>query len=78
MSDLDSYPEYAPDHDAPPAFGGDRDVERIKMLPQSLEAEQSVLGGLLLSADAWDAVADAVSARDFYRPDHRLIFRQIA
>ncbi len=48
------------------------------MLPQSLEAEQSVLGGLLLSADAWDAVADAVSARDFYRPDHRLIFRQIA
>ena len=56
----------------------DRDVARIKMQPHSIEAEQSVLGGLLLSADGWDAVAEAVSAADFYRPDHRLIFRQIA
>ena len=48
------------------------------MQPHSIEAEQSVLGGLLLSADAWDAVAESVSDRDFYRPDHRLIFRQIA
>ena len=47
------------------------------MQPHSIEAEQSVLGGLLLSADGWDAVAEAVTASDFYRPDHRLIFRQI-
>ncbi|MCB1848422.1 MAG: AAA family ATPase, partial [Halieaceae bacterium] len=46
--------------------------------PHSIEAEQSVLGGLLLSADGWDAVAEAVTDSDFYRPDHRLIFRQIA
>jgi len=57
---------------------GDRELARIKMQPHSIEAEQSVLGGLLLSADGWDAVAEAVSDSDFYRPDHRLIFRQIA
>ena len=56
----------------------DRDIARIKMSPHSPEAEQSVLGGLLLSNDGWDAVAEAVSANDFYRPNHRLIFRQIS
>jgi len=56
----------------------DSDIARIKMQPHSIEAEQSVLGGLLLSADGWDAVAEAVTDSDFYRPDHRLIFRQIA
>jgi len=56
----------------------DSDIARIKMQPHSIEAEQSVLGGLLLSADAWDAVSEAVVDSDFYRPDHRLIFRQIA
>jgi len=40
--------------------------------PHSIEAEQSVLGGLLIDASAWDQVADVVSAEDFYRPDHRL------
>lgn len=59
-------------------YPSDSEVSRIKMLPHSLEAEQSVLGGLLLSADAWDAVAEAVTDTDFYRPDHRVIFRQIA
>ena len=59
-------------------FRGDGDIARIKMQPHSIEAEQSVLGGLLLSADAWDAVSEAVVDSDFYRPDHRLIFRQIA
>ncbi|MCR9106609.1 MAG: replicative DNA helicase [Gammaproteobacteria bacterium] len=58
-------------------FSGDSDIARIKMQPHSLEAEQSVLGGLLLSADAWDAVSEMVSAADFYRPGHRLVFRQI-
>ncbi|MBE9538237.1 MAG: replicative DNA helicase [Proteobacteria bacterium] len=56
----------------------DRDIARIKMSPHSPEAEQSVLGGLLLSSDGWDAVAEAVTVNDFYRPNHRLIFRQIA
>ena len=63
---------------AEPPYPGDRDIARIKMHPHSIEAEQSVLGGLLLSADGWDAVAESVADSDFYRPDHRLIFRQIA
>jgi replicative DNA helicase len=46
--------------------------------PHSVEAEQAVLGGLMLDAAAWDNVADAVTERDFYRPDHQLIFGAIA
>ena len=45
--------------------------------PHSIEAEQAVLGGLLLDAQAWDNVADAVTREDFYRPDHQLIFDAI-
>ncbi len=47
------------------------------MPPHSVEAEQAVLGGLMLDPVAWDAVADVVSADDFYRADHRLIFEAI-
>jgi replicative DNA helicase len=46
--------------------------------PHSIEAEQAVLGGLLLDPQAWDNVADAVTREDFYRPDHQLIFEAIA
>jgi len=56
----------------------DADLERIRMQPQSVEAERSVIGGLLLSPDGWDAIAELVAAEDFYRPEHRAIFRQIA
>ena len=56
----------------------DVDLERIRMQPQSVEAERSVIGGLLLSPDGWDAIAELVAAEDFYRPEHRAIFRQIA
>ncbi|MCH1491106.1 MAG: replicative DNA helicase [Luminiphilus sp.] len=56
----------------------DADLERIRMQPQSIEAERSVIGGLLLSPDGWDAIAELVAAEDFYRPEHRAIFRQIA
>ena len=45
--------------------------------PHSIEAEQAVLGGLLLDPQAWDNVADAVTREDFYRPDHQLIFDAI-
>lgn len=53
-------------------------TEALKVAPQSLEAEQSVLGGLMLDNSAWDKVADIVAEEDFYRRDHRLIFRAIA
>lgn len=45
--------------------------------PHSLEAEQSVLGSLLLDDNAWEAVSEKVTDTDFYRHDHRLIFRAI-
>lgn len=49
----------------------------LKVPPHSIEAEQSVLGGLMLDNGAWDKVADLVSAEDFYRRDHRLIFKAV-
>ncbi len=54
------------------------DIESIKLPPHSVEAEQSVLGGLLLDNNAWDRIADLVNEADFYRQDHRLIYRHIA
>jgi replicative DNA helicase len=52
-------------------------LEDIRTPPHSVEAEQAVLGGLLLDPVAWDNVADVVRSADFYRPDHRLIFEAI-
>jgi replicative DNA helicase len=52
-------------------------VENLKVPPHSIEGEQAVLGGLLLSPRAYDQVADIVTETDFYREDHRLIFRAI-
>ncbi len=52
-------------------------VAEVRTPPHSIEAEQAVLGGLMLEASAWDTVADRVRAEDFYRPDHRLIFEAI-
>jgi replicative DNA helicase len=54
------------------------DTSALKVPPHSLQAEQAVLGGLMLDNSAWDTVADTVSEEDFYRRDHRLIFRAIA
>ena len=51
---------------------------RLKVPPHSIQAEQSVLGGLMLDNQTWDSVADKVVEEDFYRRDHKLIFRAIA
>lgn len=48
-----------------------------KVPPHSVEAEQAVLGGLMLDNDAWELIGDKVSEHDFYREDHRLIFRAL-
>ncbi len=50
----------------------------IKTPPHSIEAEQSVLGGLMLDNQAWDHVVDKVTADDFYHPGHRLIYDAIS
>ncbi|HET8711617.1 MAG TPA: replicative DNA helicase [Spongiibacteraceae bacterium] len=63
----------------PPDLGPERDdIAALKLPPHSLEAEQSVLGGLMIANDAWDKVADMVTDGDFYRPEHRLMFRRMA
>jgi replicative DNA helicase len=53
-------------------------TEALKVPPHSVEAEQSVLGGLMLDNAAWEQVADVLVEQDFYRNDHRLIFSAIA
>ncbi|ATC93469.1 replicative DNA helicase [Pseudoalteromonas tunicata] len=52
----------------------DKQVDTIKMAPHSIEAEQSVLGGLMLDNEAWDRVAERVVSQDFYTRTHRFIF----
>ena len=59
-------------------FSPDQAIESLKVPPHSIQAEQSVLGGLMLDNQTWDSVADKVVETDFYRRDHRLIFRAIA
>jgi replicative DNA helicase len=53
-------------------------VDEIRVPPHSLEAEQAVLGGLMLDNRTWDSIADRLTAADFYRRDHQLIFEAIA
>ncbi len=55
----------------------DDDVARLRVPPHSVEAEQSVLGGLLLDNMAWDRAGDLLTDSDFYRYEHRLIYAAI-
>jgi replicative DNA helicase len=56
----------------------DPQIDALKLPPYSIEAEQSVLGGLLLDNSAWEKIADLLTDADFYRADHRLIYRHIS
>ncbi|MEW7980451.1 MAG: replicative DNA helicase [gamma proteobacterium symbiont of Phacoides pectinatus] len=49
----------------------------LRVPPHSIQAEQSVLGGLMLDNQAWDQIADRIGEVDFYRREHRLIFRSV-
>lgn len=51
------------------------DQQALRLPPHSLDAEQAVLGGLMLRHRAWDDVVDLLSAESFYRHDHRLIWQ---
>ena len=53
-------------------------ISALKVPPHSIEAEQSILGGLLIDNKAIDRIAGQVSASDFYRNDHRIIFTHIS
>ena len=56
----------------------DEQLDSLKLPPHSVEAEQSVIGGLLLENEALDKVADILKADDFYQHDHKTIFQHIA
>ena len=56
----------------------DDQISALKVPPHSIEAEQSILGGLLIDNKAIDRIAGQVSASDFYRNDHRIIFTHIS
>ncbi|OZI48787.1 replicative DNA helicase [Bordetella genomosp. 4] len=56
----------------------DPQLDYLRVPPHSIEAEQSVLGGLLLDNATWDRIADVLDEQDFYRHDHRLIWHHIA
>ena len=53
-------------------------VRQLPLAPYSVEAEQAVLGSLLLSAAAWALVSNRIEPSDFYRNDHRILFAAIA
>jgi replicative DNA helicase len=55
----------------------DTQVANLKIPPHSIEAEQAVLGGLMLDNRAWDKIASKISELDFYQADHRTLFRII-
>ena len=57
--------------------GADPQLNALKTPPHSIEAEQSVLGGLLLENGAWDKIGDLIREDDFYRYDHRMIYQHI-
>lgn len=71
----DGYPADYPDADYSVP---DQQVSSIRTPPHSIDAEQSVIGGLLIDNNAWDKIADVVFEADFYREDHRVIYRHIA
>ena len=52
-------------------------IDALRVPPHSIDAEQAVLGGLMLDERAWERIADKLYEEDFYRKDHRLIYRAI-
>ncbi|MES9843967.1 MAG: DnaB-like helicase N-terminal domain-containing protein, partial [Candidatus Sedimenticola sp. 6PFRAG5] len=56
---------------------GNQNSDALRVPPHSIQAEQSVLGGLMLDNSAWDQIADKVAEVDFYRREHRLVFHAI-
>ena len=60
--------------DVEPRFG----AAALRVPPHSVEAEQAVLGGVLLDNGAWDRIADILAGTHFYRGDHRAVFNAVA
>ena len=61
-------------NDASPRYG----AAALRVPPHSIDAEQAVLGGVLIDNGAWDRIADVVTAAHFYRSDHRAVFEAVS
>ncbi len=70
MSEANASPSFPED----PGFSTDA----LRVPPHSVQAEQSLLGGLMLDNSTWDKIADQVNQADFYRKEHRLIFHALS
>ena len=68
-NDYSDYAGYGSESDT-----SQRQVSALKVPPHSIEAEQAVLGGLMLDNTEWDNLADVLMPEDFYRAEHQLIF----
>lgn len=53
-------------------------IDQLRVIPHSIEAEQALIGGLMLDNTAWDRIVDLVGEEDFYRPEHKTIFHVLA
>jgi replicative DNA helicase len=62
----------------PADLSTDSQVAKLRVPPHSIEAESSVLGGLLLDNTAWDRVGDMLTDQDFYRHEHKLIYASVS
>lgn len=74
--DLEPLPAFGAALDESPVYAND--VGSLKTLPNSLQAEQSLLGSIMVSTEAWDLISDKVSAGDFYSQKHAHIFSELA
>ena len=76
---MSARPGYRGEHRGDSRFESraDQRLDQLRVPPQSIEAEQAVLGGLMLAPEAYDIVGDSIGEHDFYRRDHQLIFRAI-
>ena len=61
-----------------PFSSSDLPANSVRVPPHSVESEQTILGGLMLNTQAFDQISDIITAEDFYRADHRVIFDAIA
>ncbi|CAL1329425.1 replicative DNA helicase [Candidatus Providencia siddallii] len=55
----------------------DYQIEKLKLPPHSIEAEQSILGGIMIDNDRWDTVSDRITQSDFFIKSHKIIFSQM-
>ena len=68
QQDVPSYPDSS--------YPVDAETESLKLPPYSLEAEQAVLGGLMIDNSTWDQVSDVVMEADFYRSEERRVGKE--